>query len=331
MVHSHASCEGKRRGQELPASTTGEKVAGNMDIRLSRFMRPALGMYVILFTARLAFGQSDGMGETTAGATDDAARATDEARALVVEAIRLGVPLYNDGQAAACAAVYNMTLRSLQLLAPPGVDLQSIDRALRTAAEQSPERSAWTLRYALDAVYRATEGVAPMDEPRFRIDFADRSASWYTVNDNVMGGVSRGGFGQTEEGTGRFSGQLSMQNNGGFSSIRTRIATAALAGYDGVEMRVRGDGRLYTLLAAPANSRGSWQGTFTATEAWQTIRVPFEEMRLSVRGWRPSNSPILSGGDIGMLGLLVADKQTRPFRLEIDWIQGFVNEVAANQ
>ena len=25
--------------------------------------------------------------------------------------------------------------------------------------------------------------------------------------------------------------------------------------------------------------------------------------------------------DVGMLGLLVADKQTRPFRLEIDWIQ----------
>ncbi len=169
-----------------------------------------------------------------------------------------------------------------------------------------------------------------MDDPRFRIDFSARSTAWYTVNDNVMGGVSRGGFSLTEAGEGRFSGQLSMQNNGGFSSIRTRIANTSLAGYDGVEMRVRGDGRLYTLLAAPEGSRGSWQANFIASEAWQTIRVPFENMELSVRGRRPSNSPILAGRDIGMLGLLVADKQTRPFRLEIDWIQGFVDEVAVN-
>jgi hypothetical protein len=96
-------------------------------------------------------------------------------------------------------------------------------------------------------------------------------------------------------------------------------------------MRVRGDGRQYTLLAAPSNARGSWQGNFRATQDWQTIRVPFEEMELSVRGWRPSNSPTLTGRDIGIIGLLVADKQTRPFRLEIDWIQGFVNEAATIQ
>ena len=293
-------------------------------------MGPGHWTCVVILTAQLAFAQPDGMDETTRGATDDASRATQQARALVAEAIGLGVPLYNDGQAAACAAVYSVTLRSLQLLGPPGVDLQSIERALRTAAEQRPERSAWTLRYALDAAFLSTEEVALMDEPRFRIDFSDRSTAWYTVNDNVMGGVSRGGFRRTEEGEGRFSGQLSMRNNGGFSSIRTRIANTSLAGYDGVEMRVRGDGRLYTLLAAPEGSRGSWQANFRASETWQTIRVRFEKMELSVRGWRPSSFPILSGRDIGMLGLLVADKQTRPFRLEIDWIQGFVDEVSTN-
>ena len=51
-------------------------------------------------------------------------------------------------------------------------------------------------------------------------------------------------------------------------------------------------------------------------------------MELSVRGWRPASYPPITGRDVGMLGLLVADKQTRPFRLEIDWIQGFSDELS---
>jgi len=279
---------------------------------------------VIVLAAQLVSAQTE--------ATEQPSAQTSQTRVLVEEAIALGVPLFNDRQPDACAAIYRITLRSLQLLTPSSVDRQIIERALRTAAVQDPERAAWTLRYALDAVYVGTERAASMtDETGFRIDFADASSAWYSVNDNVMGGVSRGGLAVSYEGVGRFTGQLSMRNNGGFSSVRTQVANASLAGYDGVEMRVRGDGRQYTLLAAPSNARGSWQGNFRATQDWQTIRVPFEEMELSVRGWRPSNSPTLTGRDIGMIGLLVADKQTRPFRLEIDWIQGFVNEAATIQ
>jgi len=279
---------------------------------------------VIVLAAQLVSAQTE--------ATEQPSAQTSQTRVLVEEAIALGVPLFNDRQPDACAAIYRITLRSLQLLTPSSVDRQIIERALRTAAVQDPERAAWTLRYALDAVYVGTERAASMtDETGFRIDFADASSAWYSVNDNVMGGVSRGGLAVSYEGMGRFTGQLSMRNNGGFSSVRTQVANASLAGYDGVEMRVRGDGRQYTLLAAPSNARGSWQGNFRATQDWQTIRVPFEEMELSVRGWRPSNSPTLTGRDIGIIGLLVADKQTRPFRLEIDWIQGFVNEAATIQ
>jgi len=279
---------------------------------------------VIVLAAQLVSAQTE--------ATEQPSAQTSQTRVLVEEAIALGVPLFNDRQPDACAAIYRITLRSLQLLTPSSVDRQIIERALRTAAVQDPERAAWTLRYALDAVYVGTERAASMtDETGFRIDFADASSAWYSVNDNVMGGVSRGGLAVSYEGMGRFTGQLSMRNNGGFSSVRTQVANASLAGYDGVEMRVRGDGRQYTLLAAPSNARGSWQGNFRATQDWQTIRVPFEEMELSVRGWRPSNSPTLTGRDIGTIGLLVADKQTRPFRLEIDWIQGFVNEAATIQ
>ena len=50
-------------------------------------------------------------------------------------------------------------------------------------------------------------------------------------------------------------------------------------------------------------------------------------MDLSVRGMKRPFSPPITGGDIGMLGFLIADKQTRPFRMVVDWIQGYVDEV----
>jgi NADH dehydrogenase [ubiquinone] 1 alpha subcomplex assembly factor 1 len=293
-----------------------------------RINGPAVWACVIVLAAHLVSAQT----EATELSSVHTSQTRVQTRLLVEEAIALGVPLFNDGQPDACAAIYRITLRSLQLLAPASAERQIIEPALRAAAEQDSERAAWTLRYALDAVYLGTERAALMtDETGFRIDFADAKSVWYSVNDNVMGGVSRGGLTESDDGMGRFTGQLSMRNNGGFSSVRTQVANASLAGYDGVEMRVLGDGRQYKLLAAPSNARGSWQGDFRASQDWQTIRVPFKDMELSVRGWRPSNAPTLTGRDIGMLGLLVADKQTRPFRLEIDWIQGFVYEVATTQ
>lgn len=255
-----------------------------------------------------------------------------EVYVLVGEAIDLGVPLYNDGQAEACLAVYRIALRSILLLAPEDVNAQAVNRALAAAADQTPERGSWALRYALDAVRRTTATKAIMLDDKFRIDFtAEDDVQWYAVNDNVMGGVSRGGFTIVENQTGEFAGKLSMENNGGFSSIRTRIDNGLLAGYDGFDLRVRGDGRNYTLLAAPSDVRGSWQQTFRAPEEWQTLRIPFAAMELSVRGTKRPFSPSITGQDIGMLGFLLADKKTRPFRMEIDWIRGYVDEVSIVQ
>ena len=255
-----------------------------------------------------------------------------EIQLLIEEAIGLGVPLYNAGQAEACLSIYRVALRALLLLAPEQIDGEAVERALSAAAEESPTRGAWTLRYMLDELLQTGSTTYMTADNLFRIDFNTvEDAKWYPVNDNVMGGISRGNFSLTENRTGEFLGQLSMQNNGGFSSIRTSIDNGRLAGSAGVDLRVRGDGREYTLLAAPSNMRGSWQQKFIAPEQWQTIRIPFATMELSVRGMKRPFAPSITGNDIGMLGFLIADKQTRPFRMEIDWIQSYTNEVGSAQ
>jgi monofunctional biosynthetic peptidoglycan transglycosylase len=72
----------------------------------------------------------------------------------------------------------------------------------------------------------AAVGLARADEPDTKplADFSDTSAAenWRAVNDNVMGGVSEGGSRITDEKTLLFTGTLSLENRGGFASIRTR-------------------------------------------------------------------------------------------------------------
>ena len=70
-------------------------------------------------------------------------------------------------------------------------------------------------------------------------------AAWQTVNDGVMGGVSEGNVRITKDKTLEFFGNLSLENNGGFASTRTRAGKLDLSQYDALVFKVRGDGRTY--------------------------------------------------------------------------------------
>jgi hypothetical protein len=67
------------------------------------------------------------------------------------------------------------------------------------------------------------------DMPQTLFDFtgADAEKDWQTVNDGVMGGVSVGKFQITDKKTLEFSGTLSLENNGGFASVRTKAKKLA--------------------------------------------------------------------------------------------------------
>ena len=83
------------------------------------------------------------------------------------------------------------------------------------------------------------------DKPQTLFDFtgADAAKEWQTVNDGVMGGVSEGKFKITDKKTLEFYGTLSLENNGGFASVRTKAKKLGLEKGDVLLARVRGDGR----------------------------------------------------------------------------------------
>ena len=64
------------------------------------------------------------------------------------------------------------------------------------------------------------------------IDF--RSAArgdWNAVNDDVMGGRSSSSMRLTSDGSAVFEGEVSLDNNGGFASVRTEVPVGALEGF----------------------------------------------------------------------------------------------------
>ncbi|NNJ70502.1 MAG: CIA30 family protein, partial [Kiritimatiellales bacterium] len=66
---------------------------------------------------------------------------------------------------------------------------------------------------------------------------------WRVVNDGVMGGVSRSELELADGDTLVFRGVVSLENNGGFASVRHDLESLALSRKDGIMLRVKGDGK----------------------------------------------------------------------------------------
>jgi len=156
----------------------------------------------------------------------------------------------------------------------------------------------------------------------FAFDDAARAAEWRVVNDGVMGGLSRGSFRITASGTLQFSGTLSLENNGGFASIRSRPQDLGLEPGDHILVRVRGDGRRYSLNLYVPSRRNAFSyrvPLMTARDEWVEHRVPLEEFRASWFG-RSVDEP-LEPQFVEAVGFMLSDGNSGPFRLEVDWIR----------
>lgn len=147
---------------------------------------------------------------------------------------------------------------------------------------------------------------------------------WRSVDDVVMGGVSQSRFSVTPEETGVFAGDLSLENNGGFASVRRSVEEIDFEGVEAIALRVKGDGRLYQLRSQTTtdNDSISYRAEFeTTADEWIEVRVPVLEMEPVFRGRVVADAPMLVPSEIKQIGFLLADKQPGPFRLETDWIR----------
>lgn len=148
------------------------------------------------------------------------------------------------------------------------------------------------------------------------------ATNWITVNDNVMGGRSEGGFSFKKKRL-IFSGTTNT-NGGGFSSIRTNPSDFSLGDMEGLHIRYKGDGRTYKLGVRMEGKSVSYRSNFTTGNGWQEVRIPFDEMDVSWRG-RPLSKdehPLIKS-KIRSIEFMIYDKQDGPFTLQVDWIKSY--------
>ena len=160
----------------------------------------------------------------------------------------------------------------------------------------------------------------PAPVTRMLFDFRDPNTvrTWQNIDDPVMGGVSSSRITQGDS-FAVFGGRLSLENNGGFASVRGRVVPADLTGFEKLVARVRGDGKIYVCQLRTRDAV-YWLRFETRAGGWQEFALPFEEFVPTYFGVpRPNGAP-LNPAAIGEYGFLITDKQEGLFSLEVAWI-----------
>ncbi|MBN2320995.1 MAG: CIA30 family protein [Acidobacteria bacterium] len=151
----------------------------------------------------------------------------------------------------------------------------------------------------------------------------DAANEWQTVNDGVMGGISDSQINITSEKTMEFFGTLSLENNGGFTSMRSTPKNLNFKKGDTLVVRARGDGREYSLNLYTQRrlTAFSYRAMFTTKEnEWIEVHIPMDRFVATSFGQTVKDQP-LDPKEVNSLGILLGDKKAGRFKLEIDWIK----------
>jgi monofunctional biosynthetic peptidoglycan transglycosylase len=164
------------------------------------------------------------------------------------------------------------------------------------------------------------------DTPKALFDFTgtDAANEWQTINDGVMGGVSEGKVKITDKKTLEFYGNLSLENNGGFASVRTKAKKLGLEKGDVLVAKVRGDGREYSMnLYVPRPLTAfSYRATVqTKKEEWIEVKLPLDKFVATSFGRVVKDAGPVNPQEVNGLGFLLGDKKAGPFKLEVEWIR----------
>jgi hypothetical protein len=145
-------------------------------------------------------------------------------------------------------------------------------------------------------------------------------SSWRIIDDVVMGGMSNGEFFVNQDGNGVFKGEVSLENNGGFSSVRHQFKAKDIRKYSKISIRLKGDGKRYQFrVKRNANDYHSYISYINTSTKWETIEIDLSKMYPSFRG-RKLRMANFSGDTIEEIAFLFGNKKEETFQLEIDKI-----------
>lgn len=142
-------------------------------------------------------------------------------------------------------------------------------------------------------------------------------SKWTVIDDVVMGGKSAGNFCLSTEKTGIYSGDVSLENGGGFSSLKYVFEEKDITAFKKIKIELKGDGKKYQFrIKTNTKDKFAYITVFNTTKEWQTIEVLFSEMYPVFKG-RKLEMDNLNATKITQIGFLIANKKVENFSLEI--------------
>ncbi len=159
----------------------------------------------------------------------------------------------------------------------------------------------------------------------------EQAAAWSIVNDGVMGGVSSSRVQAADDGV-RFEGEVRLEFNGGFASMRR--AAQWPAGSPGVRVRARGDGNAYRLVVYTRDPVGgrprpySYHAVFSPpadatgpADPSAVAELPWARFRAGFRGRAVPDAAPLEAADVIGVGVMITKDEHRagqgPFVLRL--------------
>ena len=143
---------------------------------------------------------------------------------------------------------------------------------------------------------------------------------WEVEDDAVMGGRSKGRLIINEAGNAVFSGDLSLENKGGFSSVKYAFPPIRVSDCQAIVLGLKGDGKRYQLrVESGPRASHAYAADFETSGDWQTIEIPFSILHAIHHGdWL--DQPGYPGKTMSGIQLLIGTGKAESFQLEIDRI-----------
>jgi len=151
-------------------------------------------------------------------------------------------------------------------------------------------------------------------------DTPETVTQWRAIDDQVMGGMSASRMRFDPASFAVFEGVVSLENNGGFASVRAACTDLASAHISGYQLTVRGDGKRYklNLRTDDAFDGVNYQAVFVPPAGvWVTLTLHVADFQPTWRGRPVPEAGPLHPARVCQLGWMVADRQAGPFALAI--------------
>jgi hypothetical protein len=165
------------------------------------------------------------------------------------------------------------------------------------------------------------------DKP-MNIDFGNApgmSQEWVLLSDNVMGGVTKSNLSYTADAA-LLVGDISFDNFGGFSSMKSKFGAVDLSGYAGVKIRFKSVNQTFAFTLEDSRNwtRPNYKCAFASQKAdtWEETTLYFKDFKEYVIG-RQTGAMMDSGvlKNIVRLGIITNEKKEGPFWIQVDYVE----------